>query len=268
MSPVDLGDFSAWGMIAALFGAALAAGFVDSIAGGGGLLTVPALFWAGLPPAQALATNKLQASFGSLSASVHFIRAGIVSPGHIVPAILATAVGAGAGAVAIQHLDPAVLRAIVPFLLLGAAVFLLCSPKLGTAARPPRLPPVPYAVLIAPVLGFYDGFFGPGTGSFMVIAQVTLLGLELTRATARTKVLNFTSNAASLVFFLFGGQIQWTVGLAMALGQTIGARLGSKLVIRTDAQVVRPLLVLISVALSLKLLFVGDSAPLHWIFTP
>lgn len=267
MTLVDLGDLSPLTVLG-LFGVALGAGFVDSIAGGGGLLTLPALFWAGLSPTQALATNKLQASFGSLSASVHFIRAGAVAPKEFWQAILATALGAGLGALAVQRLDGQALRAIVPFLLITIAVFLIFSPKLGTTQRPHRLSPALYAALIAPALGFYDGFFGPGAGSFMVIAQVALLGLDLTAATTRTKVLNFTSNAASLIFFLFGGQILWTIGLTMGLGQSIGARLGSRLVIRNGAAIVRPLLVILSVALSIKLLFVGNTAPLRWITIP
>lgn len=260
---VDLGDLSPL-MVLGLFGVALCAGFVDSIAGGGGLLTLPTLLWAGLSPTQALATNKLQASFGSLSSSVHFIRAGAVRPKDFWPASLATAIGAGLGASVVQRLDGQVLRAIVPFLLMAIALFLIFSPKLGTTQRPQRIPPALYAAIVAPALGFYDGFFGPGTGSFMVIAQVALLGLDLTAATTRTKVLNFTSNAASLIFFLFGGQILWTIGLTMGLGQSIGARLGSRLVIRNGAAIVRPLLVILSVALSMKLLFVGETAPLHW----
>lgn len=267
MPLAELGGLPVW-ELPVLSGVALAAGFIDSMAGGGGLLTLPALLWTGLSPAQALATNKLQSSFGSLSASVHFIRAKIVSPRRLLPAIAATALGAGAGAFAVQTLDPSLLRTVVPVLLLAVAVFVMISPRLGAELRPPRLSPPAYALLIAPALGFYDGFFGPGTGSFIVISQVVLLGLELTQATARTKLLNFTSNAASLLLFVFGGQIQWAVGFSMALGQILGARLGTHLVIRTEARVVRPLLVVISVVLSCKLLFADAASPLHRIFAP
>lgn len=239
---------------AALFVVATVSGFVDSIAGGGGLLTIPALLWAGIPPAQALATNKLQACFGSGSASAHFIHAGRVRPRDFPLAIAACAMGAASGAMAVNHLSSAWLENLIPIFLLAAALFFLVSPKLPKSAQNPKISARTYALTIAPLIGFYDGFFGPGTGSFLVLSLVVLHGMELGRATARTKVLNLASNLASFAVFIFGGQIVWTIGLLMALGQALGARLGTKMVLVKGAGIVRPFLILISLALTFRLI--------------
>ena len=240
--------------LAALFVVAIAAGFVDSIAGGGGLLTIPALLWAGIPPAQALATNKLQACFGSGAASAHFIHAGRVTPRDFPLSIALCGAGAALGALAVNHLESAWLENLIPILLLAAAIFFLISPKLPENAQKPKINARIFALTIVPLIGFYDGFFGPGTGSFLVLSLVVLHGMELSQATARTKVLNFASNVASFAVFIFGGQIIWTIGLVMAAGQALGARLGTKMVLVKGAGIVRPFLVIISLALTLRLI--------------
>lgn len=230
------------------------AGFVDSIAGGGGLLTVPALLAAGLAPTAALATNKVQSSFGAGSAAWNYARRGAVRPRDLVGAIATTFAGAGMGTVLVQQVDPGFLETLLPFLLLGIAVYFLLRPDAGAVPRRARLGPGPYAATAAPTIGFYDGFFGPGTGSFFALSFVTLRGHDLTRATAHTKVLNLTSNLAALLFFVLGGAPVWVVGLAMAGGQFAGARVGSNLVLARGSRLVRPLLVAVSVAISIRLL--------------
>jgi len=252
--------------LAGLLAVAVTAGFVDSIAGGGGLLCVPALLAAGLSPAQTLATNKLQGSFGTFSASLKFVRAGHVDLREAVPAILATALGAAAGCLLVQSIDPGFLRRGLPFLLIGVAVYFLVSPGLGDADRHQRLGMLGFALGPAPLLGFYDGFFGPGMGSFLVVALVTLVGQNLTRATAHTKVLNFTSNATSVLFFLLGGKIVWAVGLTMAVGQFLGARLGSHLVLTKGSKIVRPCLVIASLAITVKLVVTDPDNPITRLF--
>jgi len=253
--------------LAGLLAVAVTAGFVDSIAGGGGLLCVPALLAAGLSPAQTLATNKLQGSFGTFSASLKFVRAGHVDLRQATPAIVATALGAAAGCLLVQSIDPGFLRAALPFLLIGVAAYFLFSPGLGDADRHQRLTMTAFALGPAPLLGFYDGFFGPGMGSFLVVALVTLLGQNLTRATAHTKVLNFTSNATSVVFFLLGGKIVWIIGLTMAAGQFLGARLGSHLVLTRGSRIVRPCLVIASLAITAKLVVTDPGNPIHQLFS-
>ena len=230
------------------------AGFVDSIAGGGGLLTVPALLAAGLGPTAALATNKVQSSFGAGSAAWNYARRGAVRPRDLRLAISTTFTGAAIGTILVQQVDPGFLETLLPFLVLAIAVYFLVRPEAGQVTRAARVGQRPFAATAAPAIGFYDGFFGPGTGSFFALSFVTLRGHDLTRATAHTKILNLTSNLAALLFFVLGGAPVWVVGLAMAGGQFAGARLGSNLVLARGARLVRPLLIVVSVAISVRLL--------------
>ena len=241
-------------LVALLMAVSLVAGFVDAIAGGGGLLTVPALLASGLPPAQALATNKLQGSFGSLSAALHFVRAGMVSLREMRLAIVCTFVGAAAGALAVQVLPREALARVVPLLLVFAVVYFVFSPRVSDLHGERRVGDATFALLVGTLVGFYDGFFGPGTGSFFVIAFIALLGMSVRAATARTKVLNFTSNFAALLLFVAGGKAVWSVGLPMALGQFVGGRLGAGVVIGHGARVVKPVLVVVSLLMTVKVL--------------
>tara|TARA_R100001126_G_C4870016_1_gene172456 strand:+ start:489 stop:1364 length:876 start_codon:yes stop_codon:yes gene_type:complete len=242
-------------LLVILFAVATLAGFVDAIAGGGGLITIPALLWAGVTPAQALATNKLQGSFGSFSASLNFIRKGHVDPRDMVLAIVLTFAGSALGTVLVQMLDPGILMTILPGLLILIALYFLFSPRVGDIDAHQMIGKATFAFTAGFGIGFYDGFFGPGTGSFFSIAFVALLGFNMTKATAHTKVLNFTSNFASLVMFIAGGEVVWIVGGVMAVGALIGAQIGSHMVMKVGARLVRPLLVVTSIAISIKLIF-------------
>ena len=230
------------------------AGMIDAIAGGGGLLALPAILWAGLPPVQALATNKLQGSFGTLTASYNFIRRGEIDLRRLRTPILMTFIGSASGTLAVQRLGSDLLNQIVPALLIAFALYFLFSPRIGDQDAHHRISHGLFGLLIGFSLGFYDGFFGPGTGSFFAAAFVLLLGYNLRRATAGTKVLNFTSNIASLIFFALAGQVVLQVGLPMGLAQMAGAWIGSHLVIRHGTRLIRPLLVIVSLAISIKLL--------------
>ena len=237
-----------------LVGVAGLAGMIDAIAGGGGLLALPAILWAGLPPVQALATNKLQGSFGTFTASYNFIRRGEIDLRRLGVPILMTFIGSASGTLAVQRLGSDLLNHIVPALLIAFALYFLFSPRIGDQDAHHRISHGLFGLLIGFSLGFYDGFFGPGTGSFFAAAFVLLLGYNLRRATAGTKVLNFTSNIASLIFFALAGQVVWQVGLPMGLAQMAGAWIGSHLVIRHGTRLIRPLLVVVSLAISTKLL--------------
>lgn len=237
-----------------LFAVAALAGGIDAIAGGGGLLTIPALLWAGLSPLQALATNKLQASFGSFTATYTYTRQGLINPLEHRLAIALTLIGAVFGAWVVQQIDSSFLAKLIPILMIAFALYFMFSPKLGDQERHQRISKTMFAVTAGFGIGFYDGFFGPGTGTFFVIAFVTLLGYSLPRATGGTKLLNFTSNIASLILFSFSGQVLWLLGLGMGLGQIIGSYLGSKLAIKHGSRLIRPLLVIISLLVSLRLL--------------
>jgi uncharacterized membrane protein YfcA len=222
-----------------LFFAGVAAGLVDAIAGGGGLITVPALLSTGISPAFALGTNKLQGSFGSASAAWHYRRAGLVDWRGAGTGILTTALGSGIGAILLRYLPDAVLQKGIPFLLLGVVVFLLLRPELGQQESRQRLGPHAFHVIFGLSLGFYDGFFGPGVGSFWALAFVLVLGLDLARATAHTKVMNCTSNLAALAVLAVSGKVLWFPGLLMGVGQALGARIGAGLVIRKGSVFVR-----------------------------
>jgi uncharacterized membrane protein YfcA len=256
-------DVSSPDLLAALFGVGLAAGFVDSIAGGGGLLTIPALLWAGLSPAAALATNKLQATFGSFSATHRFVRNGEAKPRAMAGMIGCTFAGSVMGAGAVQLIDPAIMADIIPLLLVAIAIYLLVSPGAGDVDAHSRIGDHAFALTAGLGIGFYDGFFGPGTGTFFAIAFVSLLGFNLRKATAHTKVLNFTSNIAALLGFLPGGHIVWVAGLVMGIGQFLGAQLGAMLVIRNGARVVRPMLVVVSLAITAKIVASGQNTLLR-----
>ena len=237
-----------------LFLLALLAGLVDSIAGGGGLISVPALLWAGLPPVAALATNKAQAVFGSFTAAANFIHKGAIDLRRAAFSVACTFVGAAAGALLVQHLGGDLLARIIPLLLIGFALYFTFSPRVSDLDSHHRIGEGAFALSIGTAVGFYDGFFGPGTGTFFAMAFVALLGYNLRRATAHTKLLNFTSNLAALLFFLPGGHVIWSIGLIMGAGQLIGAWIGSHLVLRHGTRLVRPVLVAASLAVSLKLL--------------
>jgi uncharacterized protein len=237
-----------------LFLIATLAGLVDAIAGGGGLVTVPALLWSGLDPIAALATNKAQGVFGSGTATANFAHKGALDLRQAWPAVVCAFLGAAAGALLVQHLGVTTLARLIPLLLIGFALYFLFSPRLSDLDSRRRLSKGAFALLVGTGIGFYDGFFGPGTGTFFAMGYVALLGYNLRRATAHTKLLNFTSNLAALLLFLVGGHIVWAAALPMALGQAIGAWIGSHLVLRHGTRLIRPLLVLVTLAVSVKLL--------------
>ncbi len=187
-------------------------GLVDSIAGGGGLITLPALLAFGLPPHQALGTNKFQSTFGSITSSYNYVKHGGISLRPALWGIVFTIIGSAAGAQVVQLVRGDILDWIIPFLLLLILVYVLVSPDLGKHESHPRMKNAIFYLVFGLGIGFYDGFFGPGTGSFWPVAMVLLLGLNLVQATGYTKVMNFTSNIVSLVVFLIGGKIVFLPG--------------------------------------------------------
>jgi len=237
-----------------LFATGLVAGMVDAMAGGGGLITLPVLLFTGLTPVESLATNKLQGSFGTFASSFYFVRRGKLRLKEIRFLVICTFVGSAAGTLLVQHLNPGILTRIIPFLLIAIALYFWFGPRLGEENRRQRIGLVGFALSVAFSVGLYDGFFGPGAGSFFAIGFVTLLGFDLLKATAHTKVLNFTSNIASLIFFTVSGHVVWSLGLVMAAGQLLGAHLGAHLALRHGSRLIRPLIVIMSITISLKLL--------------
>lgn len=238
-----------------LLAAGLFAGFIDSIAGGGGLISMPALLWVGLPPHLVLGTNKMQSSCGTAAAVWRYWAAGLIDWKLVRAAVIITFISALAGTMAVTWIEGDVLKTLVPWFLLAVAGYTLVSPKLGHQAKSARMSILSFSLLFGSMLGFYDGFFGPGTGSFWTLACVGILGLELTRATAFTKVVNLSSNIASLIVFMFASKIRHDMAAVMILGQLVGARLGSGLVIRHGAPFVRIVFLVVVFAMIAKLLW-------------
>ncbi|WXH28453.1 putative membrane transporter protein YfcA [Myxococcus stipitatus] len=236
--------------------AALLAGVVDAIAGGGGLITLPALLTAGLPPHVALGTNKGQSVFGSFAALVRFARAGLVDKKLARVTFPLSLGGAFAGAALVMLVKPEVLKPLVLALLIAVAVFLTFRRAPPSGDRPePKPVPRAQAIggLIALAIGTYDGFFGPGTGTFLIVAFSTLLGHGLARASADAKVVNFASNLASMSLFALKGVVIWKVALPMAAAQFTGAWLGAHLAVKGGDKLVRKVVLLVVLALVLKL---------------
>lgn len=238
-----------------LFVVASLAGFIDAMAGGGGLLTLPALLAAGVPPTQALATNKLQSSFGSFSASWYFVRNGIVSIKEMRLAIACTFIGSAVGAESVQHIDAGVLTSLIPLLLVAISLYFLLMPKTREQQGKAKISEAMFAFCVGGGVGFYDGFFGPGTGSIFTVCFVALGHFSLVDATARTKVLNFTSNIAALLFFILAGLPVWELGLVMAVGGFLGAQLGARVVVTKGQKWIRPLVIIMSMLMAGKLLW-------------
>ena len=239
----------------ALFVTGLAAGFVDAIAGGGGLIALPVLLWVGLPPQVALGTNKLQSACGTALAAWRYGRAGLLRWRTLAPGLAITLSASALGALAVTKIDATFLRHLIPVLLIGIAVWLWLKPDLGAQPRPPRLSASGFAVVFGIALGFYDGFFGPGAGSFWTIACLLLLGLDLPAATGHTKAMNLASNLGALAIFLAVGKVRYDIAAVMIAGQIIGARLGSGMVIARGTRFIRPIFLTVVLALAARLLW-------------
>jgi uncharacterized protein len=240
-------------LIALLTGAAFVAGLVDSIAGGGGLIALPSLLLAGLDPVAALATNKLQGTFGTASATYTFWKKGLLKPWEHIGEIISVLIGSALGVLAVKYVSTETLKFAMPAVLVAVALYFAFAPNLSNIRTAPKITVGMFSFLFAPVIGFYDGIFGPGTGSFFMLALVALLGLGIVEATGRTKLLNFTSNIAALVMFAIGGKIIWMVGLPMGLAQFAGAQIGARLAIANGAKIIRPLLVIMCIAMAIRL---------------
>ncbi|CAM5784629.1 TSUP family transporter [Castellaniella caeni] len=241
-------------VVVLLFFVAIIAGTIDAIAGGGGLITIPTLLAVGLPPGPAIATNKVGGIAGSAAATLHFLRIRQINLKHSRWMMLGTFLGSLAGGIALTRIDSSLLKQVIPILLIGFALYFLLSPKVGAEDHKERLTMAVYAATLAPLLGFYDGFFGPGVGTFLAISCVTLLGMNLVKATAHAKLLNLCSNLAALIFFALHGNIIWAYGLPMLAGQWVGGTIGARLVVKRGQQLIRVLMVIMAIVISVKML--------------
>ncbi len=239
---------------------AFLAGFIDAIAGGGGLLTMPALLTVGLPPHLVLGTNKLCATFGSGMAGFTFYRRKLFDPGEWRIALLATAIGALIGAIVAHWVPARWLNQLLPLIVFGCGLYLLFGKVPegaleGSAAPIPRRRQWPQGL----GLGFYDGVAGPGTGAFWTVSSLLMYPLDLLRASGVARSMNFVSNATALAVFICSGQVAWALGLGMGLALMLGAFIGARTAIKGGARFIRPVFILVVLALTARLVWQ------HWI---
>lgn len=233
---------------------AFIAGFISSIAGAGGAIVLPALLWAGLPPLNALATNKFQSVFGTLSSTINFLRKGYIDLQALWPALCYAFVGSVIGTFLVQQISTDYLSLLMPYMLIILALYMLLSPTFADEDLPPKISNNIFAPLIGGGIGLYGGFFGPGMGSFFAVAFASLRGFNMRKSTAFTKPLVLIVNSTSMVIFLWGGHIVWGLAIAMAASQVVGARLGSNLVIHRGTALIKPVIVLMTLTIAFKLL--------------
>jgi len=239
-------------LLSMLFIVAVVAGLLDTLAGGGGLISVPALILSGVGPLAALGTNKLQGSMGTATATFIMLKSKRVK-WHEVKEVMAFAfAGAIIGAIAIQFIDSSILSYVIPIVISFIGVYFLLSPTPTEQQTKPKISERRYKGIIIPTIGCYDGFFGPGTGSFFTLAGVSLRGHGIINSTAIAKTLNFSTNIASLIIFLIAGKIVWTIGLIMMLGQIIGAWLGAHCLFSINPKYLRILVVIMCFGMLIK----------------
>ncbi|HVE44927.1 MAG TPA: TSUP family transporter [Gammaproteobacteria bacterium] len=228
------------GLVLLFFTVGLFAGTIDAIAGGGGLISLPLLIGVGMPAPIALGTSKFQGCVGTFVATHNYFKNKLISFHILIKGLLFGFIGATAGALTAQVMDAVILEKILPLLMLGIFLYTLFTPKLGLLDKKERMKESIFYPLFGFLLGFYDGFLGPGTGSFWVIALVFFLGYNLSKATAYTKVFNLKSNVIAIAWFMLGHNIDYRIAFIMGCGQFIGGKIGSQLVILNGATFVRP----------------------------
>ncbi|WP_339671911.1 TSUP family transporter [Dasania marina] len=251
---LDIIDAS-WQLLTLLSLVGFLSGFLNAVAGGGGLLTLPVLLWAGLPPLQALATNKCQSVFGTLSSSINFFQKGFINLKLLIPALAITVLFSAVGTWGIQQFSEQTLKQLLPYLLIALALYTWLSPTLGDSDQPAKVSQPRFNLISGCGIGLYGGFFGPGMGAIAALFFTSLLGYNLRKATAHAKPLVLASNLTSLLIFIFNGQVIWLLGLSMAVAQILGARLGSNLVIKKGSRIIKPLLLITTLAIAIKLLW-------------
>ena len=235
-----------------LFCVAFFASLIDSIAGGGGLLTTPSMLLVGISPLNVLATNKFQSCFGTFTSTYNYYKNGLLVDNKKVLYFVLSFVGSSIGTLLVSRISNDTLESIIPILLIAAAVFFITNKGPSEVKTNEKLLILFNLFIFA--IGFYDGFFGPGTGSFFVLTFIIIKGANIMQSTAITKLLNFASNFAAFIIFALQGYVIWYLGLVMAVAQIAGAFTGSRFAIRNGEKVVRPVLVIVSILLSLRIL--------------
>ena len=250
---MDLAGYS-FEILTFLFFIAIIAGFIDTLVGGGGLLAVPALMLSGMPPIYVLGTNKLQGSMGTGIATFVLFRKNKLKWETIKYLMLASFIGSIIGGVIVQFVDTQVLSFVIPVVLVVIAIYFIISPKPKVVTQD-SVSNKNFEKYAVPVVGFYDGMFGPGAGSFFVLTGVMLKKLEIIQATILAKPLNFASNIAGFIVFFSFGHIALIIGLIMMLGQLIGAFFGTHYLLKANPKVIRILIVIMSILMLVKYMY-------------
>lgn len=232
----------------------LIAGTVNAMAGGGGLLTIPSFMAVGISPLGAIATNYPTAIAANFSASLRFWQHGQLNIRKEWPRAIIALVFGMAGGFAVQHIPNEFLKLFIPVMLIAISIWLVTNPQAGEVARAQRMPDWAYSFLLLPLLGFYDGFFGPCSGTFYAISAVSFLGKNLSDATANAKFYNTFGGLGGFIAFMGSPHIHWLAAAAMMLGTFAGSYLGASLVIKHGTRLVRIALVVMSLGMSAKLL--------------
>ncbi len=229
------------------------AAFIDSVVGGGGLIALPALLFTGLNPAAAVATNKLASTIGSLTSTYMFYRSGKLDIKSVYKLFPLTFIGSMLGAWCVHLMDPEMLKPLMLIMLAAVAIYTIFKKDWGSISSPKSLSPRHYIMFLAAIfaIGFYDGFLGPGTGSFLMFAFL-LIGFDFLKAAGNAKFLNFGSNIAGLLMFMFLGQVNYTYGLIMGVAQLAGAICGSRFAIKKGSSFVRVLFIAVTCLLLVK----------------
>jgi uncharacterized membrane protein YfcA len=247
---MDLANYS-FEILTFLFIVGMVAGFLDTLVGGGGLLAVPALLLSGIPPIYVLGTNKFQGSMGTGIATLLLFRKKKLEWNAIKYLMLASFIGSVIGGAIVQFIDTKVLSFVIPIVLVFIAIYFIISPKpkVGPQNSVSNRSFDKYAV---PSIGFYDGMFGPGAGSFFVMTGVMLKKLAIIQATILAKPLNFASNIAGFIVFFSFGHIAFLIGLIMMLGQLIGSFCGTHYLVKANPRVLRLMIVVMSLAMLIR----------------
>ena len=253
-------SFFSYDTMIILFAVAVFAGFIDTLAGGGGLITIPALILTGMPPLLALGTNKFQAFIGSGTASVMMLVKKKVTFVEVKYLMLMAFIGSVIGTICVQFIDVELLNFVIPLVLLLIGIYFIFMPKAADIDAKPKMNETTYKYTAVPFIGFYDGMFGPGTGSFLSLSAISLRGMELIKATAMAKTMNFATNLGSVCIFLVYGQVIFSVGILMMLGQAVGAYIASHFLVK-----INPLHLRIIVILMCFLMLVKYSFQMGWL---
>jgi len=243
-------------MLIFLIVAGFVAAFVDSVVGGGGLISLPALLFVGLPPTVALGTNKLASTFSSMTSSLTFLLSGKINIKLVSILFPLSIVGSALGSYTITLIPSSFLKPLVVVMLILVMVYSLIKKNWGRQSTYKGFIPktAVFAVIFAFAIGYYDGFFGPGTGSFLIFCML-LIGFDYVSAAGNAKVLNFGSNIASLLTFALLDSVNFSYGIPMGIAMVAGALIGSKLAIRKGTSFVKPLFIIITTLLIGKLLW-------------